>query len=542
MNAAPTIEDVVSSFQHRGFEFVGTSGDGWFRLVGELQPSSSSQAHPCEIQVDPTFFELPRVRLLKMPRDLPSVLPHLAADGSLCYIAKGTVVLDIFDPVGQSLACLERAAHVLEKILRGEMIEDLTEEFFAYWNGPLCFLDIQGTGLGEQKCIVAEANGSPLRFITDDESRTNAKLEALGYKPTDRTTLTFRVRTCAQPRPMTTDWPPKSLSDILRWQGTLDHRCRKKILERVREGERRRAAGCLIVVESPLMTYAFLVVYDRESRGPQGEISTGDQVLFSLRATPLWVVRIDDRYLAQRNIPNSATLADRRIVLVGCGTIGGYAADMLARAGAGTGAGVFTLVDSDILLPQNIGRHRLGFPDLLSNKAEALARDVKRLAPGSNVRALPVDVRKAKLGDIDLLIDATGEEPLGHWLSAHIGRPTPLLSVWIAGPGTAVRALLRSNSEGACYRCLCNANRKGDLSVTVEALPLLMAGHGCEGLYVPFPASVSVRAAALAVEMALDWANGTTSPSLRTQLIDRKHELATPDQDPLRDQDCPICS
>lgn len=153
-----------------------------------------------------------------------------------------------------------------------------------------------------------------------------------------------------------------------------------------------------------------------------------------------------------------------------------------------------------------------------------------------------MDVRKANLGEIDFLIDATGEESLGHWLSNHFRLPTPLLSVWIAGPGTAVRALLRANERSACYRCLCNANRRGDLPVTVAALPKLLAGHGCEGLYVPFPASVSVRAAALAVEMALDWANGITSPSLRTQLIDQKHELATPDQDPLRDRECPICS
>jgi len=40
-------------------------------------------------------------------------------------------VLDIYDPVGQSLACLQRAAAVLGQILKGEMIEDLAEEFFA---------------------------------------------------------------------------------------------------------------------------------------------------------------------------------------------------------------------------------------------------------------------------------------------------------------------------------------------------------------------------------------------------------------------------
>lgn len=169
---------------------------------------------------------------------------------------------------------------------------------------------------------------------------------------------------------------------------------------------------------------------------------------------PVSVIRIDDRYLAQRNIPKSKTLAGKRIALVGCGTIGGYLSDMLVKAGAGSCGGKLTLVDFDGLLPQNIGRHRLGFPDLLSNKAEAMAKELKRLSPGVEVHALPVDVRQAQLGKLDLLIDATGEESLGHWLCGRYRAPTPMLSVWIEGPGTAVRALLRTNASGACYRCL----------------------------------------------------------------------------------------
>lgn len=257
---------------------------------------------------------------------------------------------------------------------------------------------------------------------------------------------------------------------------------------------------------------------------------------------PISVVRIDDRYLAQRNIPKLMTLAGKNLAVVGCGTIGGYLSDMLVKAGAGTCGGKLTLVDFDRLLPQNIGRHRLGFPDLLSNKAQAMARELKYQAPGAEIRALPVDVRQAQLGELDLLIDATGEESLGHWLCDHYPHPIPMLSVWIEGPGTAVRALMRTNASGACCRCLWHSNRRGELRSTLAPLPEILAGHGCEGLYVPFPASVSVHAASLGAEMALDWANGIYSPALRTRLIDRAQQLATPDCDPRRNQECPLCN
>ena len=542
MSGAPAVADVIEAFEQQGFVFVGKTDDGWFKLHGCLNPPGAGKGCPCEVQLDPTFFDLPRIRLLEIPSELPAAVPHLGADGGLCYLAKGTVVLDIYDPVGQSLACLQHAAVLFGQILKGEMIEDLAEEFFAYWHGGLCFVDMQGEDLGRQNCIVAQANGNPLWFITDNEDRTTEKLKSLGYQVTDRTVLTYRVKTGAQPRPLTGHWPPETVRDILAWQSTLAPRCRRKIHERIKEGERKKANGVLIVIESPLMTYGFVVLYDRQRPVKKSKLADRKDSSYGLKVIPISVVRIDDRYLAQRNMPKSKTLAGKNLAVVGCGTIGGYLSDMLVKAGAGTCGGKLTLVDFDCLLPQNIGRHRLGFPDLLSNKAEAMAKELKRLAPGAEIRSLPVDVRQAKLGELDLLIDATGEESLGHWLCDHHLLPTPMLSVWIEGPGTAVRALLRTHASGACYRCLWHSNRRGELRSTVDPLPAILAGHGCEGLYVPFPASVSVHAASLGAEMALDWVNGVHSPALRTRIIDRTQQSATPDCDPLRNPECPVCN
>ncbi len=541
MSSVAAVSDVVEAFKQQGFEFVGKTANGWFKLRGLLIPPGTDKGCPCEVQLDPTFFDLPRIRLLEIPPELPKAVPHLGAEGGLCYLAKGTVVLDIYDPVGQSLACLQRAAAVLGQILKGEMIEDLAEEFFAYWHGWLCFVDMQGDDLGRQNCIVARTNEDPLWFITDNEDRTKRKLNSLGFQVTDKTVLTYRVKTTAQPRPLTSHWPPETVGDVLAWQSTLDPRCRRKIHERVKEGESKKANGVLIIIESPLMTYGFAVLFDHQA-SPKNKLADRRDSSYGWKVLPVSVIRIDDRYLAQRNIPKSKTLAGKRIVLVGCGTIGGYLSDMLVKAGAGTCGGKLTLVDFDCLFPQNIGRHRLGFPDLLSNKAEAMAKELKRLSPGAEVHALPVDVRQAQLGQVDLLIDATGEESLGHWLCGRYRAPTPMLSVWIEGPGTAVRALLRTHTSGACYRCLWHSQRRGELRSTLDPLPTILAGHGCEGLYVPFPASVSVQAASLGAEMALDWVNGVNSPALRTRLIDQTHQLATPDFDPLPDQDCPICN
>lgn len=542
MNNITTISDVIDAFNLKGFKFVKKTSDGWFSLHGLLGRSLLEKDYPCEIQLDPGFLELPRIRLLETPCEMPDTVPHFSADGVLCYIDQGTVVLDMFDPIGQSLACLERAEKVFSQILKGEMVEDLTEEFFAYWNGIPCMVDIQGQNLGRQNCILAEASENLLWFVTDNEERTVRKINSLGYQATNKTVLTYRVKTTAQPRPLTDNWPPRTVRDILDWQNILDPRCRRKIHQRIKEGEKKNANGVLILIESPLITYGFAVLYGRDDTTIPRKLSNRRDTTFELKVMMVSVARIDDRYLAERNIPKLKTFAGKNITVVGCGTIGGYLSEMVVKAGAGTSGGKLTLVDFDQLLPQNIGRHRLGFPYLLENKATAMAHEIRYLAPGANICVLPVDVKKAELGKTDLLIDATGEESLGHWLCKKYLPHTPMLSVWIEGPGTAIRGLLKKNNPGACFRCLWHSNKKRELQSTTEQIPVILAGQGCEGLYVPFPASTSVQAASLGAELALDWVNGVYSPSLRTRLLDQAYTLATPDCDPLHDRDCPICN
>lgn len=128
---------VIEAFAPEGFVFAGKAQDGRFRLAGSLFSSVTPKGVPCEIDLDPEFFELPRIRLLQIPPHLPAAIPHISANGVLCYIAKGTVTLDIFDPIGQSLACLRKAQQVFEQVMKGEMVEDLAEEFYAYWGGVL---------------------------------------------------------------------------------------------------------------------------------------------------------------------------------------------------------------------------------------------------------------------------------------------------------------------------------------------------------------------------------------------------------------------
>lgn len=537
------VKDVIAAFALRGFAFAGKSPNGWFLLQGQLN-SPTGQGVPCEIQIDPDLFAIPRIRLLKLPTELSGpAIPHLNGEGQLCYIASGSVVLDIFDPIGQALACLDRAQQVLVQIMKGEMVDDLAEEFFAYWgeNG-WCLADIQSNQFGKMNCNVIETkDGKDFWVVTDEPERTKKKLTAIGFNTDLPKASCVRIKTHAPPRPLVGHWPPKIVRDVLDWQSKLDANCRRKIHRCILEAEKNKEDHLLVIIESPLMTYSFGVFFDRSKRAQSRKLADRRDPTYQLRIKPLSTLRIDDRYLSERNTPKRLTLAGKKIALVGCGTIGGYLADMLVKAGAGTGGGELTLIDFDLFMPQNIGRHRLGFPSLLINKANAMTEELQRMAPGALIKAVPGDVRTAALDNLDILIDATGEEALGHWLTANYRSHNDIINVWIEGPGTAVRGLLTQRGAGSCFRCVWHHTRDEAFPSIKGSLPQTHAGQGCEGLYVPFPATVSVQAASLGAELAVDWVNGVSSPSFRTRITDQAFELATPDCDLPAHDKCPVC-
>jgi len=240
------------------------------------------------------------------------------------------------------------------------------------------------------------------------------------------------------------------------------------------------------------------------------------------------------------------------VMVVGCGTIGGYLATYLARLGAGDGSrGKLILADPELLMPGNIGRHVLGMNSLFQNKAEALTAMIKQELPHLKVLARPVDARAAKeVTETDLLIDATGEEALSAALNERITqlriqkRKAPaVLHVWISGAGSAVQSLFVDSLDTACYRCL----RVEQNEELVERFNALKGGSGkpflrvgCES-YMPFPVSTSVQAAALGLEATLDWVRGDPSYRLRTRVIDEKAGRKVKDQDPSPLPNCPAC-
>jgi len=534
---------VLQAFKARGFKYLKRSKDNAFVLTGVLNTPEGT--HEVEVSLPQNFDCPPDVVLRKVPESLKPIAPHIDSAGGICYLSRKSIEINIFDPVGQMLSCVDRAEKVLGQLLRNELVEDLAEEFFAYWgsNSFHCYFDFR---IGSKPKLLSLVDLKYIRtavvaFITDDVERTLAKSKMLGFNVSPVTHDVERIFTRVEPRPLQHNWPPKTLGDLVQWQSVQDSRTARKIVERVAQAAERGADYLSVMIESPKFFYAFLVFLRLDKNPPTKIELRKKSVLYSRTVVPLRGWRIDERYIVERNIPGMKNLEHKKIVVVGCGTIGGYLAEMLVKAGAGVGGGELVLVDADALSAANLGRHRLGFPSVGHNKATALREELSRNMPDAKIRSLPVDVRDANLAKADLIIDATGEQTVSDYLATTRSSITQL-NVWIEGPGVAVRALMRRSADEACIQCLTRLVRQGSCAATVEEMPQVYAGQGCESEYVPFPASVSMQAACLASEMVLDWAGGLDSPGLRTQILTRAFSKNQDDCTLPRLSDCPACN
>lgn len=97
---------------------------------------------------------------------------------------------------------------------------------------------------------------------------------------------------------------------------------------------------------------------------------------------------MNPRYV--RNVPalseaECELLRRKRVLVVGCGGLGGHLIDMLARIGVG----FLRVVDGDVFEPSNLNRQLLSEVPLLGvSKAKAAAAKVSRVNPETEVEAV----------------------------------------------------------------------------------------------------------------------------------------------------------
>jgi len=501
--------------------------------------------------VDREFISIPRIILVDRPAELPSTCAHLGPDNVLCYVAKGTSHFDIFNAGEQIIGCVSEAEKLLSRLLSGDVLEETREEFYYYWGGAPILIDLEDVKDSKSTAWHVSHSGTEKQFwiISSNYDEVLQKYSRSGFTIEKKGAPAYIISASNSPMIGEESWPPKTLGQFVRWLNTYDKEAFKKLKRVLLDVHKEKQLRYLFIFINDYSWFGVSVLFNEPIKNVVRYGSSWVQHLLqgkgqSTKIIRMQPVRVDEEYVINRSLGEQKSLAGLRIALAGCGTIGGYLAKQLIQTGAGSAGGQLVLADPDILGPNNLGRHVLGVQELLSYKSDGLRDWLIHQMPHANIVSYPEDIRNIPLESFDLIIDATGEEPLSEALNLRYtkGGLPPVIYTWVMGAGTAAQCLLVDSKSFGCYRCLRSTDGLEKFTPVLEDIDPLVMGKGCDDYYVPFSSSASMQAASLAGQMALGWVNDSASPRFRTRIVDYKNAKNVKDQNLVRNSRCPACS
>jgi len=147
-----------------------------------------------------------------------------------------------------------------------------------------------------------------------------------------------------------------------------------------------------------------------------------------------------------------------RVLVVGCGALGGTVADLLVRAGVGKDGGRITLLDPDIVQLSNLHRQVLFTEeDTLQGrlKVEAAQRTLLQADQAANIEIFPVRFDESNLSmvaDFDVLVDATDNFPARFLMNrAAVKYAKPFVTAGVTGASGQTMTILPGVT--ACLEC-----------------------------------------------------------------------------------------
>lgn len=232
---------------------------------------------------------------------------------------------------------------------------------------------------------------------------------------------------------------------------------------------------------------------------------------------PIAVRRVDTDYLMRRTTENDFSHMDKKLLVIGCGSIGGYIISELCK----TGFKNITIVDDDIFTEENVFRHILGMEYVGNYKSVALKKYQEKNIPGSLIVSLEAKIEDAirdgciELEDYDLIISATGNHNINRWINRYVQRKkirVPVIYAWneIYGIGNHV-GYFRYGNEG-CFECLFGRDEDTyeiyDRSAYCGRGQKIVKNYGCGKSFVPYGNATSLKTAILVMEVIREVLNG----------------------------------
>lgn len=225
---------------------------------------------------------------------------------------------------------------------------------------------------------------------------------------------------------------------------------------------------------------------------------------------PVIVNRVDKKYLMTRSNDTENVLQGKKILLIGCGSLGGYIANELTK----TGIENIMLVDDDYLYEENVFRHLLGFEYVGGYKCSALQNYLEKNIPDLKISSLAEKIEQAILDEnidfnqYDMVVSAVGNHNINRWINQYIFTnkiSVPVVYAWneVLGIGSHV-AYIQYGKNG-CYDCFIGRNEDtmeiyDCTSYCVPGQLMIKKVGGCGSAFIPYGSTVSLKTSCICID------------------------------------------
>lgn len=493
---------------------------------------------------------------------------HINAKGRVCYADESRTWWDSAMATEMVAGALESIEEILVDNLSGAKSSDvIARDFGGYWDGGQTIYVARQAKKGLQFSQVQEDLTKSNWLIPKDE-KSWVQVDSSKSCYTQWVVLRLdKPATSLNPN----YWPPNTISQLLEWiylnsPSSLSYLVtvlRKNIFPNGKNKQNNyskkvgvvfvwpnsdsdNTLGCGASFTVPEVT-AQAIGHNRLKQATTGLRQSKKAI------TRYNLKQADPDYIQTRNTPYvNPSLKDKRVILIGVGTIGCQIAKLLCAYSAGWGQrGELHLIDPDIFSIENIGRHLLGASHLNKFKAQAVATRLQQDFPYLNIKAHPNSITEnwALITENSIIIDATGCQTVSIAIPDYLSRKKlkPLiLHSWVHGHGSATVAFLndRKDSNAACFRCLWHLENghyqaRYPLSRNPELDTPIFAG--CHNSYHSYTSTVSMMAATQAITLLNDYLYDRVDKTLRFQVLNSDMCQNRPDTKPDKAKKCPLC-
>jgi hypothetical protein len=483
-------------------------------LVGRLEVEGRSVE--IAINIDPLWHNRLPLFILR-PLDALGYIPHIDPEGVICFLEEEGIIFDRNRPLDVVQECLLHVQRTLQAGATGRNRQDFVNEFEVYWarlDSPLLALSNLELADPEQVAEVfvgSSPNARAILRITHDAAQIpHVSIASSEYGPWSAFPALYLPL-----EPGTMLLPPQSEKpfwgvDGARWLLTHCSATNRERLENLLQQRGYSHQYLIVRLPRPEGDAAYFGIRFEElgARHPLVHADTSRAI------RSISIFRRDKPYLVRRG-GGHLVLAEKRVLLIGCGAVGGHLAFELSRAGIEQ----LHLVDPEDLEPENTYRHVLGRSYWGVKKAVALMRALRAQLPFSKAEAFDstiekvIDAGRIDLSTYDVILSAIGnptsELALNEKVRRSVGGP-PIVFTWVDPYGIGGHAVLTGLSGSAgCFECLYTGTDSAEhlhnrASFAAPGQVFRRSIAGCSSLYTPYGSLDASQTAQLAARLALD--------------------------------------